>query len=179
MKKVVVVCLLSSLLGCGGGSSGGPAVMPDPPVVEPEPEPQPTGILGSSDVPTAERVVEYLQTHASGGPWQSGPDFSWSHDPGLVRFATPPTVRLAAEISERERAISMHAIALVNRALPYDQHLRLGPDAPVGVAWDSERGLPDIPDGQIFIEFVDGYPRGGRPGSEALGHQATITEYDA
>ena len=186
MKKVVVVCLLCSLLGCGGGGGGGnvrPAVTPDPPVVEPEPEPepepQPTGILGSSDVPTAERVVEYLQTHASGGPWQSGPDYSWSHDPGLVRFATPPTVRLAAGMSERERAISMYAIALVNRALPYDQHLQLGPDAPVGVAWDSERGLPDIPDRQIFIEFIDGYPRGGRPGSEALGHQSTITEYDA
>ncbi len=81
--------------------------------------------------------------------------------------------------SERERAISTYAIALVNRALPYDQHLQLGQDAPAGVAWNSEDGLPDIPNGQIFIEFVDGNPRGGRPGSEALGHQATIYEYDA
>ena len=166
-KKVLSVSLTAILLfGCGGGGSGK------------NPQQPPPARLGSSHLASAERVVEYLRTHASGGPWQSGPDYSFSHDPGLVRFATPPIVRLAAGISERERAISMHAIALVNRALPYDQHLRLGADAPVGVAWNSEQGLPDIPDGQIFIEFIDGYPRGGRPGSEALARPATISEYD-
>ena len=182
-KKVLSVSLTAILLfGCGGGG-GGSRTTQQPPSVIPEPQepdpPQPIGILETSDVPNAERVVEYLQINASGGPWQSGPDYSFSHPPGLVRFSTPPTVRFATGISERERAISMYAIALVNRALPYDQHLQLGPDAPAGVAWDWERGLPDIPDGQIFIEFVDGQPNSSRPGSNAVGHQATIREYDA
>lgn len=159
MKRLVAIFVLAVLVGSV------PAVFP--------------GISRGSDLPSAERVAEYLYTHASGGPWQSGPNYSWSHPPGLVRFAVPPIVRLAEGMSKRERSISMQAIALVNRALPYNQHLRLGPVAPAGVAWDWKGGLPDIPDGQIFIEFIDGNPRGGRPGSQALGHQATILEYDA
>lgn len=159
MKRLAAIFVLAVLVGSV------PAAFP--------------GISRGSDLPSAERVAEYLYTHASGGPWQSGPNYSWSHEAGLVRFAVPPTVRLAEGMSKRERAISMQAIALINRALPFDQHLRFGPDAPAGVAWDWKGGLPDVPDGQIFIEFVDGNPRGGRPGSQALGHQATILEYDA
>ena len=166
-KKVLSVSLTAILLfGCGGGGSGKTPQQPPP------------ARIGSSNLVSADRVVEYLRSPASGGPWQSGPDFSYSGNPGLVRFSTPPIVRFATGISERERAISTYAVALINRALPYDQHLRLGADAPVGVAWNSEQGLPDIPDGQIFIEFIDGYPRGGRPGSEALARPATISEYD-
>ena len=167
-KKVLSVSLTAILLfGCGGGGSGKNLQQPPP------------ARIGSSNHVSAVRVVEFLLSSASGGPWQSGPDFSYRGNPGLVRFSTPPTVRFATGISERERAISTYAIALVNRALPYDQHLQLGQDAPAGVAWNSEDGLPDIPDGQIFIEFIDGYPRGGRPGSEALARSDTIPEYDA
>lgn len=158
MKRLVAIFVLAVLVGCVQVAVA--------------------AISKGLELPSKERVAEYLYTHASGGPWQSGPDFSWSHSPGLVRFAVPPTVRLAEGMSKRERAISMQAIALINRALPYNQHLRLGPDAPAGVAWDWERGLPDIPDGQIFIEFINGNPRGGRPGSEALSHQAIIRKYD-
>ena len=167
-KNILSILLATTLLfACGGGGSGK------------NPQQPPAAMLGNSNLASAERVVEYLRSPASGGPWQSGPDFSYSGNPGVVRFAAPPTVRFATGISERERAISTYAVALINRALPYDQHLRLGTDAPAGVSWDFEGGLPDIPDGQIFIEFIDGYPRGGRPGSEALAHSATISEYDA
>ena len=90
-------------------------------------------VLGSSNLSNLERVAEFLRRSASGGPWQAGPDHSWSGDPGLARFATPPTVRLATGMDERERTLSIYAIALINRALPYDQHILLGADAPAGV----------------------------------------------
>ena len=124
------------------------------------------------------RVAEYLGVHASGGPWQAGPGYSWTHSPGLVRFASPPTVRVADGASDRERAITAYAVALINRALPYEQHLTIGADAPAGVAGQWEQGLPNIPDGQLFVEFVRASPQGGRPGSEALAHQDVETEYD-
>ena len=140
-KKVLSVSLTAILLfGCGGGGSGK------------KPQPPPPAILGSSHLPSAERVVEYLRTHASGGPWE-GCCGTFSDDPGLVRFTAPPTIRLATGISERERAMATYAIALINRALPYEQHLQLGPDAPANVEWPEEGGLPGIPDGEIFVEF--------------------------
>ena len=176
---------LIALAGCGGGGGGsvttggggqGPVVTMPPPI-EPFDAVETSWRRSHGGEPTS-RIVDYLGVHASGGPWQSGPVYSWSHDPGLVRLASPPTVRLAAGASERERAITAYAVALINRALPYDHHLALGADAPVGVAGQWEQRLPNIPDGQIFVEFVNTPPQGGRPGSEALAHQDVETEYD-
>ena len=138
-----------------------------------------SSVQRSSDGQSAARVAEYLGVHASGGPWKSGPDYTWTHDPGLVRFNSPPMVRIATGATDRERAITHYAVALINRALPYSHHLTIGPDAPAGVAGQWEQGLPSIPDGQMFVEFLDGNPQGGRPGSEALAHQDVKTEYDS
>ena len=174
--------LLLNACGGGGGSATASGGGQGPVVTMPPPEPFDTIKTlwrRSHDGEPASRVVEYLGVHASGGPWQSGPDYSWSHDPGLVRFASPPTVRLAAGASERERAITAYAVALINRALPHDHHLTIGADAPVGVAGQWQQRLTNIPDGQLFVEFVDSPPQGGRPGSEALAHQDVVTEWDA
>ena len=166
LKNILSILLATTLLfACGGGGSGK------------YPQPPPPARLGNSNLPSSERIVNYLQTHASGGPWE-GCCGTYSHSPGLVRFNTPPTVRFATGMSERERVASMYAVSLINRALPYDQHLRLGLDAPAGVSWDWRGGLPDIPDGQIFIEFVNGNPRGGPSGSTGVAHSDTILEYD-
>ena len=175
---------LVALAGCGGGGSAttgsggqGPVVtMPQP--IEPFDAVETSRRL-SQDGESASRVIEYLAVHASGGPWRSGPNFSWSHDPGLVRFGSPPIVRVADGASERERAITAYAVALINRALPHDRHLIIGADAPAGVAGQWEQRLPNIPDGHVFVEFVDAPPQGGRPGTEALAHQDVETEYDA
>ena len=167
--------------GGGGGSSTTTGGGQGPVVTMPPPEPFDTVEASwrrSHDGEPASRVAEYLGVHASGGPWQAGPDFTWSHDPGLVRFASPPTVRLAAGASDRERAIAAYAVALINRALPYDRHLTIGADAPAGVAGEWEQRLPNIPDGELFVEFIDAPPQGGRHGSEALAHQDVQTEYD-
>ena len=154
-----------------------PAVIPDPPTVEPEPEPepQPIGMLGSSEVPTEERVVEYLQIHASGGPW-AGADGEYGDRPGLVRFASPPTLHLAEGATGHERAITLYAVALINRALPYDWHLHIGPDVPAGRAHQWQQGLPYIPDSQIFIEWHR-QSASGRA-SPAVGHQDRLAIYD-
>ena len=177
---------MAGLVACGGGGGGsmttggggqGPVVTMPPPA---EPfDAVETSRRRSYDGEPARRVAEYLGVHASGGPWQSGPDYSWSHDPGLVRFASPPTVRLAVGASERERAITAYAVALINRALPYDLHLIIGADAPAGIAGQWQQRLPNIPDGQLFVEFIQASPQGGRPGSEALAHQHVESEYDA
>ncbi len=164
-KKILSISLTIFLLfGCGGGGSSTTI-------------PQPVAVLGNSTLPSANHVVEYLRVHAGGGPWETAPAYpessqSFSHDPGLIRFAAPPVVRLAEGISGRERAISLYAISLINRALPYEQHLRIGPDTPANPALDWERGLPNIPDGQIFIVWGS-----SDPGARA--HSRTITKYDA
>ena len=100
--------------------------------------------------PTAAKVLSYLAAHASGGPWYSGPTQTWQDDPGLVRFAEPPTVRLAEGTTAEQRGLVLYSVAMVNRWLPYDQHVRIGSDAPALAA------IEDIPDGQIFIGFYHG-----------------------
>ena len=122
----------------------------------------------------AERVVNYLKVHASGGPWQSGPDYTWSNSPGLVRFDAPPTVSLAQGADNREKAIFRYAVSLLNRALPYDQHLVIDSTEKFYDIENLENFgdlLNAIPDGEIVVSFVSKPPRGGRPNSEALGHQ--------
>lgn len=101
--------------------------------------------------PTAAEVLSYLAAHASGGPRHSGP--TRTTETGLVRFAEPPTVRLAEGTTAEQRGLVLYSVAVVNRWLPYDQHVRIGSDAPALAA------IEDIPDGQIFIDFV---PHGGR-----------------
>lgn len=124
---------------------------------------------------SAARVADYLEVHASGGPW-AGAGGDYSHPPGLVRFASPPTVRLTTGMTERERAIALYGAALVNRALPYGQHLRIGPDAPSVIAQDGGDLAGKVPDGEVFIEFhrAEAFGRA----SPAVAHQDVEIEYD-
>ena len=164
------------LAACGGGAGGGSIPITNPGPVDPgNPPQQPIGVLGTSNLPSAERVVEYLQIHASGGPW-TGADGEYGDRPGLVRFASPPTLHLAEGATSRERAITLYAVALINRALPYDWHLRIGSDVPAGRAHQWQQGLPYIPDGQIFIEWHRQSATGRA--SPAVGHQDRLAVYD-
>ena len=162
-KSLSIVIVTILLLGCGGGGSGK------------NPQPPPPARLGSSNFASAERVVDYLQIHASGGPW-SGADGEYGDRPGLVRFTSPPTLHLAEGASAHERAITLYAVALINRALPYNWHLRIGPDVPAGRAHQWQQGLPYIPDSQIFIEWHR-QSASGRA-SPAVGHQDRHAIYD-
>ena len=138
-------------------------------------------MTNQSGVP-AERVINYLKNSASGGPWQSGPNYTYTHSPGLVRFSIPPTVSLAQGADNLERAIFHYAVSLLNRALPYDQHLVIDPNEKFFnyENFDHYRDwLKAIPDGEIVVEFVSEPPRGGRPGSRALAHSDVSIIFDA
>ncbi len=179
-----VMLLALALAGCGGG--GGTASVGQGMHLPAEPDPpQGTAVSVSTGTgpilvqgpevyedhwngPAAAKVVEYLGAHASGGPWY-GLLGEYSHEPFLARFVSPPTVRLAAGASDRERAYVAHAVAILNRSLPYDKHLTIGMDAPAGLASSRTAALPtmgnveyivpyagDVPDGQFIVEYIDG-----------------------
>ena len=132
----------------------------------------------NSEGQTAERLLSYLQAHVSGGPWQAGPNFTWSHHPGLPIFAAPPVIRVASDVPADFRQTVGDIVTAINAALPADQHLRIGPPAPPRAA------LTDIPDGEIFIDLTPteaqwNLPdRSYRPGSEAVAEQDIIVNFD-
>ena len=150
---------LIALAACGGGGGGStsdiaPIPESDPPEQQQPQRPMPpvpsVVLEREAAPPTAAEVLDYLQTHASGGPWYSGHnrEATWRHAPGLARFASPPVLRIAQGTTDHQRAMILHAVAMVNRALPYESHIQIGTDAPALAAMD------DVPDGQIFVDFA-------------------------
>ena len=53
-------------------------------------------------------------------------------------------------------ASAHYAVALINRALPYDLHLRIGPDFPDDYPQHPGTYFRDAPTGELFIEFTEG-----------------------
>ncbi len=128
------------------------------------PQQPPAAMLGNSNLPSATRVYDYLYIHGSGEPFE-GFDGTYQVPPGLRRFASPPTVRMRAGMSDRETAIAHYAVALINRALPYDHHLRLGPDFPDDYAHEPGTFFRAAPSGELFIELTEGLQNtDGAPG---------------
>ena len=167
MRRMITGLCMSSLasgVACGGGGS----------VTTGGNEPGPVVTLRSvTDGPPAGLVADYLREHAderiSYAAGRKGPA-------GIVRFVEPPVVRLVHGVSEIERANAAYAVALINRALPYENHLAIGPDAPAGHAVEGPGPLPHVPDGQIFVEFVNGEPV---PGALGVAHADRAAVYDA
>ena len=164
---------LLALAACGGGGGGSATTTgggQGPVVTMPPPEPFDTiktSWRRSHDGEPASRVADYLQTYAS------------APSAGLVRFASPPVVRVDERASDRERAIAAHAVALINRALPYDQHLIIGEDAPAGDGANWREGIPHVPDGEIFVYFLPGRTNAFPNYSAAVAHHRMELEYDA
>ena len=169
--NVAALAALLALSACGGGGGGGrAAVAPDPQT--PVDAPGEALVRTTSQWPTAERVADYLYSHASGGPWD-GSYGAFTAPPGIARFASPPTVRMTGDMTGRERAIAHYGVALVNRALPYEHHLQIGPDGPsVSVNYGDEL-QGQLPDGQISIEFHRDDRRDG-----AVAHLDVTSAYD-
>ncbi|MYD99280.1 MAG: transferrin-binding protein-like solute binding protein [Gammaproteobacteria bacterium] len=146
-----IITALTCLSACGGGGGGG-----SPTTIAPEPSTDPARIAQTrSDLPSAARIYDYLYIHGSGAPYE-GFDGTYQGLPGLRRFASPPTVRLRAGMSDRETASAHYAVALINRALPYDLHLRIGPAFPDDYPQRSGTYFRDAPTGELFIEFTEG-----------------------
>ncbi len=162
--KMIHAAFASSVLilaacGGGGGGSGGPApagTMP-PPQVHPQPpeRQQLPGIAaeyGPEEAygPPRERVLAYLRLFATGGaefPSLEAEDDD--HPDGIVVFRDPPILRIGPGTNDHQRALIHHAVALVNRALPWDRHIRIGPDA-----LQPRIPIEEVEDGQIFVDFA-------------------------
>ena len=187
--RFIVGFLLCLLTACGGGGGGGSSMTMAPTVPQQPVMPMPEQPM-SADSPVtvtqtreagvaAADVFAYLSANASGGPWNSGPEFMWEHPPGLVRYPNLPTVRIAQGASPHERAVLHHVVALINRELPYDQHLQIGPDAPALAP------IEDVPLHQIFVDFAPpaqwNDPNAGlaRPGSLGIAQLDETQAYDA
>ncbi len=169
--KWIVVSTASGLLllnACGGGGgSGGPPIVSINEMVSASLKQEQSG-------PTASEVVSYLRVHISGGPWPAvgGP---LQHDPGLARFAEAPVIRVAEGTSDNDRALVHRTVALINRELPYDLHLRIGDDAPALAA------IEDVPDNHVYIDIApaaDWNVPNFREGSGGIAELDTVQEYD-
>ena len=67
--------------------------------------------------------------------------------PGLARFPSPPTVRIAANATPDQIQTVYRGLQIINDALPPAWHLRIGPPAPPAPP------DPWLPDGQIHVFF--------------------------
>ncbi len=95
----------------------------------------------------AQAIVEYLRAASGGGPAHV-PYGDEEPPTGLITFAAPPTVRLAADTPRQLRALAVRAVAEINRWLPYGKRLGIGADiAPL-------TPLDDTPRGQIAIDYA-------------------------
>ncbi len=141
-----------AVAACGGGGSGsGPQTMVQPPPrMDPPARSQgdPARYGTETDGPTAAEVLDYLGVFASGGPYPSADGIEYSQRPGISIFPNPATLRIAEGTDDHQRSLIHHAVAMVNRAVRYDRHIKIGPDAPALALWE------DVPDGEIFVDFA-------------------------
>ena len=135
-----------AVAACGGGGSGsGPQTTIQPPRMDPPARPQgdPARYGTETDGPTATEVLDYLGVFAA-----AQDDETYRDDPGLSVFPEPATLHIAEGTDDHQRAMIVHAVAMVNRALPYELHIRIGADAPALAP------LEDVRKGQIFVDFA-------------------------
>lgn len=184
------------LSACGGGTTTSPE-----PTARPEPElplePFDTvrvSLERETGNPTAAEVLAYLETHANGSPWYDGPDRRWRRDPGLSRFDRAmiiagcvtgsydlacgpgvfmPEVRMAEGTTAEQRELVLYSIAMVNRWLPYYEHILVTDrDYPEWAVPSLER-IENIPTGKIFVDFAD-TGGGGSTELDALEHDGSL-----
>ena len=101
-----------------------------------------------TDGRTAAKVLDYLGVFASGGPWPSADGVEYESKLRLSVFPNPPILHIAEGTGEHQRAMILRAVAMVNRALPYERHIRIGADAPALTRIEA------VPEGQIFVDFA-------------------------
>lgn len=159
MKRVstvsVLIMVLFYLSACGGGGGGRasaiPQTTPDAVPIQPVVPAKPafTTSFQTTEAPSANEVAEYLRIHAGLIPFLNGTD-TLTHDAGLVRFSTIPTVLLASRATEHERAATYHAVSVINNSLPFDQHIRIEEDF---VADARSVSLSAVPQNSILVAW--------------------------
>lgn len=156
VRALALLATLAFLASCGGGGGGGPTVSdptqprPNPPDETPSRQPGASlagieiELRAATDHPPAARVVSYLRSQLSGGPWPHADRVP----PGLARFDRAPTVRIVEGASAEHRELVHQAVASINRHLPHEHHLR------IGTAVGAPAAIGDVPDNQIVVHFA-------------------------
>lgn len=165
-------CLLL-IAACGGTEGNTPDPPPDPPVflcpdgateaadLSECPEPEPTGTCDWRD-------------------WESIPDrdielfFKDFRYGNTVRWAQSPELRMADNLTPRQRGVVAEAVSRVNEILPGEAAIEIGDDV--------EPGTDDVPDGNIYVEFApvsewtnaNGKPLQKHP--DTYGHASWVTQ---
>ncbi len=164
------------ILGCGGGGGGGsrmprrPAILPELPLQTPAHAPQAPIVdfdgslhIGPDVAPPRDRLVETGARNGvsvSSGRVREGagardvidylhPRTTEGNAVGLRTFQTPPVVSVAVGTSGRFTDNAVHAVQIINAALPYDKRLSFS----IFPAPDPETTL-DVPEGSVVIEFI-------------------------
>ena len=90
----------------------------------------------------ADKILEYLKSHVSGG-------ISGSGTVGLAAFPDQPIIRMTEGTSDEFAEYVVRAVQLINTALPYEKRILLStdPSSPL-------MAIENVPDGQIFVDFT-------------------------
>ena len=101
--------------------------------------------------PKGGEVARYLMNYAQTFEGDCGPHACTLA--GIARWRTPPVVRVHASATNMEIAQTKYAAALINRALPYEAHLK--------VEYGERRDVAELDEtrsGEIFVKFVERLP---------------------
>lgn len=154
----VAAVFILTACGGGGGGSGGPGPQgPTGPTTHIPPTPSKVSAVTETYGPSTALLTDLLRAHATEGYFLPRPDLEpYYFPPNLIRSVTPPTVRFAEGTTSDEQALTAFAVGLINRALPYDQHLKLDFDTvvPRGVGY-GYMVLPERDPGTITAGFFD------------------------
>ena len=148
LRSIWTIGIVLLLAACGGGGGSSRPVgttMPEvivPEVLWPEVTITTSRVQDSADRAT---ITQYLQDAIDGS---------------VIRHLNAPTLRFAASTDAIRRQYTQRAVEIINSALPPQYRLRIGTDAP--------DHSPDVPNGEIFVDFVPDRDYPGPSGSRAV-----------
>ena len=128
----------------------------------------------------ADRVLEFLEPHVSGGLSRASEGFTYgSNTVGLPTFPGRPTIRLAEGTREEFTEHVVRAIQLINAALPYEKRILFSQEPAPPLA-----AIENVPDGQIFVDFAPSAEDWNlansnyRPGAAGISEPDPIQEFN-
>ena len=162
---IVVMIATVVLAGCGGGSE----VKEWMPQLRQEgaataTTTSATRTTAETRTPTGRELAEYLDFYAREYDADCGPHAC--KVAGIARWKTLPVVRVHRDATPLETAQVRYAVALINRALPYDTHVQVGTGE---VDEARTHGPRDAQPGEILLQFVDSRRNGLCPEAGGCG----------
>lgn len=103
-------------------------------------------------LPHGRQVARYLMHYAHERDLDCGPHAC--KQAGIARWRLPPVVRVHEGATALEAAQTRYAVALVNRALPYRSHVRIGAPTRTAVPGGDD-WYEAVPEGTMTVQFVE------------------------